>query len=231
MARLLAMITRFFAHDIDVLYIAGNGAMSAGPPPRKHHKLLVVPGSFNPLHSGHLRLADAARELCKRTYRAEAEVVFEMSMANADKGEISRETAAARLEQFAAAEEAVLLTRSPLYVDKASVVGPCDFVVGADTASRILDPKYYTDGVEATLDEIRRHGCGFVVAGRLDPHTGRYVNADASLAAAPSRHRDLFVTLTESDFRLDISSTELRTSNLCHDADFLATLAERRTSR
>lgn len=191
--------------------------MSPGPPQRIHgRKLLVMPGSFNPLHSGHLRLAKAARELCKHTrfssllhsecassagerrYGQGTDLVFEMSMENADKGEINIDTARFRLRQFALVEEAVLLTRLPLYVEKAAVVGPCDFVVGADTASRILDPKYYNDGVESTLDQIRSHGCGFVVAGRVDSKSGQYVAADASLVCAPPKHREIFVTLTES---------------------------------
>lgn len=121
-----------------------------------------------------------------------------MSMKNADKGDINIDAARLRLQQFALVEEAVLLTRLPLYVEKAAAVGPCDFVVGADTASRILDPKYYSDGVESSLGQIRGHGCGFVVAGRLDSKSGHYVAADASLVCAPPKHREIFVTLTES---------------------------------
>lgn len=208
---MVAMIARFLAREIDVLYVGIDGATSASVPASS--KLLVIPGSFNPLHAGHVRLASAAREMCKRRYGLDADVVFEMSMANADKGEIDGATAEERLRQFAVAEEAVVLTRTPLYVDKAAVVGPCDFVVGADTAIRILDPKYYEDGVDATLDKIRERGCGFVVAGRLDEKTGRYVAADdLLLEAAPARHRETFVTLTESDFRYDISSSQLRQS-------------------
>ncbi|KAJ8601192.1 hypothetical protein CTAYLR_003221 [Chrysophaeum taylorii] len=190
------LVSRFLAREIDVLYV-GHGSMSAR--------------SFNPLHQGHLRLADAAKNLCARRLGVDADVVFEMSLSNADKGEIPGETARRRLEQFDAVAAAVVLTRSPLYVDKAALLGPCDFVVGADTASRILDPKYYGEtGVDGTLDTILRFGCAFVVAGRLDAKTGQYVAADASLVNAPVRHRDMFATLAESDFRVDISSTELR---------------------
>ena len=44
------------------------------------------------------------------------------------------------------------------------------FVLGYDTAIRVLNPKYYEGeaGLVRALSEIREHGCRFVVGGRAD---------------------------------------------------------------
>mmetsp|Transcript_16216 Transcript_16216/g.21213 ORF Transcript_16216/g.21213 Transcript_16216/m.21213 type:complete len:157 (-) Transcript_16216:2352-2822(-) len=129
---------------------------------------------------------------------------------------MSDDSVRGRLEQFPKHGATVVLTRTPLYVDKARLLAPCDFVVGADTATRILDPKYYGQvGVAATLDVIRNLDCGFIVAGRYDTQAQAFVNVDNALANAPISHRDMFSTL--SKFRYDISSTEIR-NNLIQDS-------------
>ena len=55
------------------------------------------------------------------------------------------------------------------------------------------------------VHELKR-GCGFVVAGRLGAQS--FVDAHEALASAPDSHRDMFLEIP--DFRVDISSTELR---------------------
>ena len=197
--------------ELEAVYVAANGSMSAERPREAGRRLVVFPGSFNPLHSGHLQLAVAAQELCERERGLKADLLFEISVANADKGTISEEAALLRLAQFEAKGDLVLTRKAPLYVDKAKMFGPCDFIVGADTASRILNPKYYgPEGVQGTLKQIADLGCAFLVAGRFDPLTNAYVDAEKSLNDAPPGHRTMFYSLAESDFRCDISSTDLR---------------------
>ena len=53
------------------------------------------------------------------------------------------------------------LTRRALYVDK-SLFGPCDFVMGADTASRVLDAKC---AAASRAWQRRRTRCGAAVVG------------------------------------------------------------------
>jgi hypothetical protein len=57
------------------------------------------------------------------------------------------------------------------------------------------------------LDEIRAAGCRFFVGGRIDAG-GRFL--EVAGVAVPADYRDLFTGLNEREFRVDVSSTELR---------------------
>ena len=69
-------------------------------------------------------------------------------------------------------------------------------------------PRYYggRSGLEEALDTLRSRGCGFVVAGRLADHG--FVQSREALGNAPDAFRDMFLEVP--DFRVDLSSTELR---------------------
>ena len=88
-------------------------------------------------------------------------------------------------------------------------------VIGADTAARIVDKKYYDmdeHKMVLALDHIARHECSFVVAGRYDNKVeNRFITAEEVLDKyVPPVLRSLFVPLPESAFRNDISSTKIR---------------------
>jgi hypothetical protein len=83
-------------------------------------------------------------------------------------------------------------------------------VIGADTAERLIAPKYYGDDEEAmqtALAEIANTGCTFLVAVRIDA-AGR-VRA-LSDVPVPRRFVDLFAEIPEHHFRVDTSSSEIR---------------------
>ena len=103
-----------------------------------------------------------------------------------------------------------MLTREPTFVLKSRLFPQTTFVVGIDTAERIVHPKYYGSEADmlAALDEIHSHGCRFLVAGRRD-EDHFYTLPDLEL---PAQVRDLFEELPEQEFRRDISSTELRSA-------------------
>ena len=85
------------------------------------------------------------------------------------------------------------------------------FVGGADTAARLLDPKYAgsPEALARSLEDIRDNDCDFIVAGRLDRATGEFIRPLAVLAAAgPLAAGRLFRELPE--FRVDLSSTDIR---------------------
>ena len=162
---------------------------------------LLLPGSFNPLHAGHEGLAQAAAELLGRP------VALELSLANVDKPPLTAETALARLGQMAG-RWPTYLTLAPTFVEKARLFGGVAFVVGYDTAVRLLSPRYAgAGGVTAVLDELRHLGARFVVAGRTNEQG---VFHDAADLTIPLGYDSLFIPLPAKQFRLDISSTALR---------------------
>jgi hypothetical protein len=101
-----------------------------------------------------------------------------------------------------------VLSREALFVGKADLYPGCVFVVGYDTAERLVDPHYYGGeaGRDAALAHIRARGCRFLVAGRLDEGVFRTLRD----IAIPEGAHDLFTELPEADFRVDLSSTMIR---------------------
>lgn len=163
----------------------------------------VLPGSFNPLHRGHTALAAAAG------VRLGIPVAFELSVANVDKPELSPADVARRVAQFAGVGP-VWVTRAATFAAKADLFPGVAFVVGFDTAVRLVDPRYYRDDParrDEALSGLAAGGCRVVVGGRVDAGG---VFRTWSAAGLAREFRGLFLPLTESDFRADVSSTDLR---------------------
>lgn len=187
---------------------------------------VVLSGSFNPLHQGHVDLARAAQQLAQeRSGGIKTPIAFEIAVSNADKGVIASSTVMQRVGQFTGASGPptgsnlglwpVLVTNATLFSQKASLLKGCAFVIGADTAVRIVDKKYYGNDehkMVLTLQQIARNGCFFVVAGRFDDKVeNRYISAEEVLGSCiPAVFQDLFIPLDESAFRSDLSSTQIR---------------------
>jgi nicotinamide mononucleotide (NMN) deamidase PncC len=163
----------------------------------------VLPGSFNPRHEGHVDLARVAGEIVG------APVHFELSVLNVDKPPLSAAEVRRRLAQFAG-QATVELTRAPTFLEKSRLLPGTTFVIGADTAERLVATRYY-GGEEArmlaALEELAALGARFLVAVRRDPAGRVRTLADA---AVPPRFAGLFAEIPESRFRLDTSSTEIR---------------------
>jgi hypothetical protein len=194
----------FFNGKIDGMYVTTDGQWQTLSRERKIGA--VLPGSFNPVHDGHWQLAAAAETFLGTP------VVFELSVDNADKPSLPEEEVRRRLALFAW-RAPVVLTRTPIFADKARLFPAATFVVGADTALRIIAPRYY--GSEAARAEamqaIRSQGCRFLVAGRVDAG-GQYVGLED--LDVPAEFAGLFTGIPVSAFRVDLSSTELRTPEL-----------------
>ncbi len=104
----------------------------------------------------------------------------------------------------------MLASRTPRFVGKARLFPGSTFVVGYDTASRVLQPRFYDDDwnkMMAALREIQKLGCCFLVAGRSDDE-GHFHEAEQ--LQVPESFAGLFEAIPASRFRFDISSTELR---------------------
>lgn len=162
----------------------------------------LLPGSFNPLHAGHVGLARAAAEILG------AAVHFELSVVNVDKPALAADDVRRRVAQFAW-RGTVELTRAPRFLEKSRLFPGVTFVVGADTAERLVAARYYGDEARmiAALREMAEGGSRFLVAVRADG-AGR-VRSLADVAIPPA-FAELFTAIPESRFRIDASSSAIR---------------------
>ena len=164
---------------------------------------VLFPGSFNPMHEGHALLARVAEELRQQP------LAFEISVTNVDKPPLAGETVRHRISQFAW-KSAIELTRAPTFLEKSRLFPSTTFVIGADTAERLVAPKYYGDDellMHVALEEIANSGGSFLVAVRIDA-AGRVRALDD--IPVPRRYADLFTEIPEHVFRVDTSSSEIR---------------------
>ena len=161
----------------------------------------LVGGAFNPLHDGHLGMADAARRHLGRP------LAFELSLVNADKPDLDELEVFRRAQQFVG-HAPLILTRVPRFDQKAALLPDSVFVLGADTAARVLQERFYPSpgGLAASLDALRAHGGRFLVAGRRQAR-GFLTVADLPI---PPGSADLFEELPASAFRADVSSSDIR---------------------
>jgi hypothetical protein len=168
----------------------------------------ILSGSFNPRHDGHTQLREVAERQLKGT------VAYEISIRNVDKPPLDYVSLESRAAQFADAPLA--FTNAPTFVEKSRVFPGCAFVVGTDTAERLVDPKYYGGDQQrmlSALAEIAQSGCRFLVAGRKADDRFESL-ADLILPAA---FAPLFTGISEQEFRVDRSSTEIRRSAISSD--------------
>ena len=197
---------------------------------------IVYPGSFNPLHEGHVSLVAAAIRLLEDSSTQAGQrgsdapplhppVVFEISILNADKPPLEVSDILQRVRQFldnpllqqaGLTNVAVCVTSRPLFISKASLFPHCTFLIGSDTLSRLVDDKYYGRSREAMIAALagmvgRPDGCDFIVGGRVGGD-GSFVTCEEVLESArlPPDIRRGFKGLSAEHFRCDVSSTEIR---------------------
>lgn len=195
----LDLIDRLLAGEIDRVTVQPDGEIMLSA----HRPLLVLPGSFNPVHEGHVSLATIAEEFRQQ------QAAFEISVTNVDKAPLTGETVKFRISQFAG-KRPLELTRAPTFLEKSRLFPGATFVIGADTAERLVARRYYGDDdgrMHLALEEIANAGCSFLVAVRID--TAGRVRTLKDIAV-PGRFAGLFSEIPEHRFRFDTSSTEIR---------------------
>jgi hypothetical protein len=96
-----------------------------------YHTSYVFPGSFNPLHDHHVRIADAVKKFTG------SYPIFELCISNFDKPNLDIKEIIIRYRALRAAGYNVIVTNTPKLIDKSRLYGyDTTFVVGEDTFDR-----------------------------------------------------------------------------------------------
>ena len=147
---------------------------------------VLLPGSFNPLHTGHREMMEAAGQATGQP-RA-----FELSVTNVDKPPLEKAEILRRLAHFGPVDT-VVLTRAETFQKKAALFPRNVFLLGWDTAIRLVAPRYYGGEAEMmlALSEIMAGGTKFpggrAIRQRRIPNT---VRREHPRWVRPDVHRD-----------------------------------------
>tara|TARA_B100001250_G_scaffold409984_2_gene435472 strand:+ start:618 stop:1724 length:1107 start_codon:yes stop_codon:yes gene_type:complete len=167
----------------------------------KNNPELIFPGSFNPLHEGHIKM----KELAER--KTGMHTTFEICAKNADKPPLTFYEIKRTIDQFQN-DESWMLTSAGRFSEKAEMFPNSVFIIGADTLMRVFDEKFYKNHKDM-MEHIQRfndHNINFLVFGRKVDK--RFVSLEQ--IKVPDIIKARCTGFEEASFRDDISSTELR---------------------
>ena len=166
-----------------------------------HNGLLLLPGSFNPLHEGHEKMLTIAEQICDR------KGAYEISIRNADKPSLDFISIKNRLNQFE--NSAVWLTNTPTFGEKSALFPGATFAIGIDTVKRLGQARFYNNDpglMEESFKNLISNNTRLLVFGRLED--GVFETLDT--VSIPDQLRSQCEAVSEDLFRSDLSSTMLR---------------------
>ncbi len=193
------LLERLLAGELSAVCCEPDGRLSIDAPTPS----AIIAGSFNPLHAGHVCLFQVACQLCS------APAGFEISVANVDKPFLELDEIRQRLHQFAW-RYPVWITRAATFAEKTQIFPGATFVIGADTAERLLALRYYANDLSCmrtAFAQMRKNQSRFLVAGRMF-RENRFLSL--SDLAVPSEIADLFAEIPRELCDCPTSSTLLR---------------------
>ena len=156
--------------------------------------ILLIPGSFNPLHRGHIEIAAISNLITKLP------PIFLVSAKNADKLSIDITEGIERCSDIFKNYYFAFLCFEPLFVDKIRKYSTPNktliFAIGYDTWERLWDEKYGVSNSDLT-HLLRIHSVKFLVF----PRNGKKIESDNEFVI---RHELV------NDYYNDVSSTQLR---------------------
>jgi cytidyltransferase-like protein len=161
---------------------------------------ILFPGSFDPLHHGHHKIAAMAKEQTGK------DVLFQITAHHPKKGTIPHEALIRRAAQLQFQWPVVIFDQEGLYAQKAALVPGMTMLIGADVVYGLQDLRYYGDDKvrrRKMFEQLAQLGTRFLVAGR--EVNGFYETLGDVPIAQNFAH--LFHPLGG---RLDVSSSELR---------------------
>ena len=164
---------------------------------------VLFPGSFNPLHYGHLAMAGWME------YRTQRKVVFQISQHHPVKVELAfkEDLLRRRMRQFRYRHPVVVTRHEGLYFDKSKRFPGAHMLLGADALMHMLNPEFYPEGVVSIVKELegcRQRGTVFWV---VDRQVGDDLLTLDNIVLPTGPFDDLFQHLSAVN---TISSSEIR---------------------